>query len=107
MTRRTFLGAIAALGGRLRAGGASAVLAGDVAQAGRKNWVWMRPRLDRTADDWKREFGAMRAAGIHAIVTENIYDSVSGRFLLVPQGSRLVGKYDNVVAFGQERALVI
>jgi type IV secretion system protein TrbI len=42
-----------------------------------------------------------------AQVPENIYDSVSGRFLLIPQGSRLVGKYDNVVAFGQERALVV
>jgi type IV secretion system protein VirB10 len=40
-------------------------------------------------------------------VTENIFDSVSGRFLLIPQGSRLIGRYDNVVAFGQERALVV
>jgi type IV secretion system protein VirB10 len=42
-----------------------------------------------------------------AQVTENIYDTVSGRFLLIPQGARLIGKYDNVIAFGQERALVI
>ncbi|MGE0768104.1 MAG: TrbI/VirB10 family protein [Hyphomicrobiaceae bacterium] len=42
-----------------------------------------------------------------AQVTENIFDTVSGRYLLLPQGSRLIGKYDNVVAFGQERALVI
>jgi type IV secretion system protein TrbI len=42
-----------------------------------------------------------------AQVTENVYDTVSGRHLLVPQGSRLVGKYDNVVAFGQERALLV
>ena len=42
-----------------------------------------------------------------AQVTENVFDSVSGRYLLIPQGSRLVGKYDNVVAFGQERALVV
>ncbi|WP_020086023.1 TrbI/VirB10 family protein [Hyphomicrobium zavarzinii] len=42
-----------------------------------------------------------------AQVTENIYDTVSGRFLLIPQGARLIGKYDNVVAFGQERALVV
>jgi type IV secretion system protein VirB10 len=42
-----------------------------------------------------------------AQVTEHVYDTVSGRFLLVPQGSRLVGKYDNIVAFGQERALVV
>src|SRR5262245_37251542 len=42
-----------------------------------------------------------------AQVTENIYDTISGRHLLIPQGSRLMGKYDNVVAFGQERALVV
>jgi type IV secretion system protein TrbI len=42
-----------------------------------------------------------------AQVTENVYDTVSGRFLLIPQGSRLLGRYDNVVAFGQERALVV
>jgi len=42
-----------------------------------------------------------------AQVTENIFDSVSGRFLLIPQGARLVGTYDNAVSFGQERALVV
>jgi type IV secretion system protein VirB10 len=40
-------------------------------------------------------------------VTEPAYDTVSGRHLLVPQGSRLIGKYDSVVAHGQERALVV
>ena len=42
-----------------------------------------------------------------AQVTEPVYDSVSGRHLLIPQGARLLGRYDNVVAFGQQRALVI
>jgi type IV secretion system protein VirB10 len=42
-----------------------------------------------------------------AQVTEHVWDSVAGRHLLIPQGSRLVGRYDNVVAFGQQRALVI
>jgi type IV secretion system protein VirB10 len=42
-----------------------------------------------------------------AQVTENVYDTVSGRHLLIPQGARLIGKYDSVVAFGQSRALVI
>jgi type IV secretion system protein TrbI len=42
-----------------------------------------------------------------AQVTENVFDSVSGRHLLVPQGSRLIGQYDSVVAFGQKRALLI
>ena len=42
-----------------------------------------------------------------AQVTENVFDSVSGRFLLIPQGARLVGTYDNIVSFGQERALIV
>ena len=42
-----------------------------------------------------------------AQVTEHVYDTATGRHLLIPQGTRLVGKYDNVVAFGQERALVV
>ncbi len=42
-----------------------------------------------------------------AQVTENVFDSVSGRHLLVPQGSRLVGTYDTVVAFGQDRTLLV
>ena len=44
---------------------------------------------------------------VTAQVTENAYDSVTGRILLIPQGSRLVGSYDSVVAFGQKRALVV
>ncbi|MGT2457750.1 TrbI/VirB10 family protein [Cupriavidus basilensis] len=39
-------------------------------------------------------------------VRENVFDTRSGRFLLIPQGSRLVGRYDSYVAFGQKRALV-
>lgn len=44
---------------------------------------------------------------VTAQVTQNVYDTVTGRILLVPQGSRLIGKYDSVVAFGQKRALVV
>ncbi len=42
-----------------------------------------------------------------AQVTENVYDTVSGRILLIPQGTRLIGQYDSVVAFGQSRALLV
>jgi type IV secretion system protein VirB10 len=42
-----------------------------------------------------------------AQVTENVYDSVTGRTLLIPQGARLIGSYDSVVAFGQSRALLV
>jgi type IV secretion system protein TrbI len=44
---------------------------------------------------------------IIATVTENIYDSVAGRYLLVPQGSRLLGQYDSQVAYGQSRVLLV
>jgi type IV secretion system protein TrbI len=44
---------------------------------------------------------------VTAQVTENVYDSPTGRTLLLPQGSRLVGSYDSVVAFGQSRALLV
>ena len=39
-------------------------------------------------------------------VTANLYDSISGRFLLVPQGSRLIGRYNSEVHKGQNRALI-
>ncbi|MER8447619.1 TrbI/VirB10 family protein [Mesorhizobium sp. M1066] len=42
-----------------------------------------------------------------AQVTENVRDSVTGSTLLIPQGSRLIGTYDSVVAFGQRRALLV
>ena len=42
-----------------------------------------------------------------AQVTENIYDTVSGRFVLIPQGSRLIGSYDSVISYGQSRALLV
>ncbi len=41
-----------------------------------------------------------------AQVTQNVYDTTSGQHLLIPQGSRLIGQYDSVIAFGQSRALV-
>ena len=44
---------------------------------------------------------------VTAQVTENAYDSVTGKILLIPQGSRLIGSYDSVVAFGQSRALLV
>ncbi len=44
---------------------------------------------------------------ITAQVTENIYDSPTGRILLVPQGTRIIGQYDNNVQFGQRRVLLV
>src|SRR3546814_10302083 len=44
---------------------------------------------------------------ITAQVTQPVYDSPTGRFLLVPQGTRLIGQYDSGVAFGQRRVLLV
>ena len=43
---------------------------------------------------------------VTAQVTQNVYDSPTGRILLIPQGSRLIGDYDADVAFGQNRVLL-
>ncbi len=44
---------------------------------------------------------------IIAQVTEPIYDSPTGRILLVPQGTRIIGQYDNNVQYGQRRVLLV
>lgn len=44
---------------------------------------------------------------VTAQVTQNIYDSPTGRILLVPQGTRAIGQYDNNVQFGQRRVLLV
>ena len=76
-------------------------------------------RLMPPVSPWTLQAGSVIAASlitglnsdlpgfVTAQVTENVYDSVTGRSLLIPQGSRLIGSYDSVVAFGQSRALVV
>jgi len=43
---------------------------------------------------------------VTAQVTEDVYDSPTGRILLIPQGARLIGQYDAQVSFGQSRVLL-
>ena len=43
---------------------------------------------------------------VTAQVTQNVYDSLTGSTLLIPQGSRLIGQYDAEISFGQSRALL-
>ena len=76
-------------------------------------------RLTAPVSPWTLHAGSVIAAGlitglnsdlpgiVTAQVTQNAFDSVTGRTLLIPQGSRLIGRYDSVVAFGQSRALVV
>ncbi|RCI80114.1 conjugal transfer protein TraI [Brucella anthropi] len=44
---------------------------------------------------------------ITAQVTENVYDSPTGSLLLIPQGTRIIGQYDDGVTFGQRRVLLV
>jgi len=44
---------------------------------------------------------------VTAQVTENVYDSPTGQYLLIPQGSKLIGTYDSQVSFGQDRVLLV
>lgn len=76
-------------------------------------------RVQPPASPWQLSAGSVIAASlvtglnsdlpgmVVAQVTENAYDSATGRILLLPQGARLIGRYDSVVAFGQSRALLI
>lgn len=43
---------------------------------------------------------------IMAQVSQGVYDTPTGKYLLIPQGSRLVGSYSSDVAYGQSRVLV-
>ena len=42
-----------------------------------------------------------------ATVTEPVYDTATGRYVLIPQGSRLMGKYNSQVSYGQSRVQVV
>jgi type IV secretory pathway VirB10-like protein len=76
-------------------------------------------RLQAAASPWQLSAGSVISASlvtglnsdlpgmVVAQVTQNAYDSRTGRTLLIPQGARLIGRYDSVVAFGQSRALLI
>lgn len=44
---------------------------------------------------------------IVAQARENVFDTVSGRYLLIPLGSRYIGEYDSKISYGQARALVV
>ncbi|MCC4251638.1 TrbI/VirB10 family protein [Sphingobium naphthae] len=76
------------------------------------------PRLEAPASPYQLMAGSIIAASlvtglnsdlpgmVVAQVTEPVFDTVTGRTLLIPQGARLIGSYDSVVAFGQRRALL-
>ncbi len=75
-------------------------------------------RLDEPTSPYVIQEGslipAILSGGIHsdlpgqatALVRRNVYDSLTGRHLLIPQGARLLGSYDHRIAWGQKRILL-
>lgn len=75
-------------------------------------------RIEPPASRWILSGGSVIAASlltglnsdvpgtVVAQVTQNTYDSITGRTLLIPQGARLIGRFESQVAFGQRRAFV-
>jgi len=44
---------------------------------------------------------------VNAQVTESVYDTLTGNYLLIPQGAKLVGEYNSNLTFGQMRVQVV
>lgn len=75
-------------------------------------------RVEAAASPWLISSGSVIAASlitglnsdlpglVVAQVSENIYDSVTGRTLLIPQGARLIGRYESDTTYGQQRAFL-
>jgi len=47
-----------------------------------------------------------RVGPVVATITDNIYDTVSGRHLVIPQGARLVGRHEGESRHGDKRAFL-
>ena len=44
---------------------------------------------------------------IRAVVTQDVYDSIRNRYLLIPKGSKLYGMYNDNIIYGQNRMVLI
>ncbi|QUM74223.1 TrbI/VirB10 family protein [Sphingopyxis granuli] len=76
-------------------------------------------RIEAAASPWLLTSGSVIAASlvtglnselpgiVIAQVSENVFDSVTGRTLLIPQGARLIGRYESNTSYSQQRAFVI
>lgn len=76
-------------------------------------------RIEAAASPWLVTSGSVIAASlvtglnsdlpglVVAQVSENVFDSVTGRTLLIPQGARLIGRYEKNTSYGQQRAFVV
>ncbi|HEY0792858.1 MAG TPA: TrbI/VirB10 family protein, partial [Chthoniobacterales bacterium] len=85
---------------------------------GSKDRFTLPSRLERPATPYVLQTGSVIPAvvltgmdsdlpgAITAQVSQNVYDTPSGQYLLIPQGTRLCGEYASQVAYGQSRIFV-
>ncbi|WP_295452722.1 TrbI/VirB10 family protein [uncultured Thiodictyon sp.] len=110
-------GAVGALPGGGGGGGGGGSLAQFDNAGDRDRWVLnKRPEQPRSRYEVRAGFvlPALLMSGINsdlpgqilAQVSENVYDTPTGKYLLIPQGARLVGTYSSQVAYGQSRVLI-
>ncbi len=88
-----------------------------LAQAGQRKDVYLNERIEKPISPYQIMAGSIipgaMITGINsdlpgeitARVTQNVYDTVTGQHLLIPQGAELLGGYDSGVLYGQNRVL--
>jgi type IV secretion system protein VirB10 len=102
------------------AGGHQAEKRGFLAQAEQKDKTfYVSGRLEDPVSPYELKSGAVipctMITGINSDlpgsltcqVRQNVYDTVTGNYLLVPQGTKAVGEYDSAIVYGQERVLAV
>ena len=73
----------------------------------RRTWAFFDTHVG-PADHWLPPDNLQEQPGpVIAQVTEPVFDHRTGRTLLIPQGARLIGRYDSAVGYGQARLLVV
>lgn len=91
---------------------------GSLFRAAEKDSSWILPHSRTAGQPLELKTGAVipgvMVTGINsdlpgniiAQVSQNVFDTATGRQLLIPQGAKLFGVYDSRVIYGQERVLV-
>ena len=84
-----------------------------------KDYGYLSERLKRERSPFELKTGwvipAVMLTGINsdlpgmiiAQVSKNVFDSRTGKHLLIPQGTKVIGDYSSLIAVGQDRALVV
>lgn len=115
-----FFDAASGVRGPVEASAAAAPGAGEgSAVTGRQGGVYNENTLVAPLSPFELKAGAVvpaalltgvdtaRAGPIVAMVTQNVFDTVSGRHLLIPQGTRLIGRHEGESAYGDRRAFLV